>query len=110
MPRIFSFEFDQIKTLLAAVRLLEDKGESEVMLNNIRAQLYGPIAGFEPFMRGRQWLKDEIAFECEDDKPKNNVCGCGQGCKGKMCAPCWRVVYRKLHGKSPDGGVDETVT
>lgn len=110
MPRIFLFEIDQIRHLLEAVRSMDDKKISEALRNSIRAQMFGPITHLEPFMRGREWLKDEIAHECEEDKPRNNTCGCGRGCKGKMCAPCWQVVYRKLHGDFPGKGLNETVT
>jgi hypothetical protein len=99
MPRFFTFELDQIRSLLEAVRLLENKKVSEAMVANLRAQVVGPVAKLEPFMRGRDWLRTEIEFEKRTEEDQyNNKCECGRPCKGKMCAPCWRAAYKILYG------------
>ncbi len=101
---VLSFRLTEVMHLLKGLRMLRDASESDVQktligetICSLMYQAVGKLKNLEPYMRSVQWIRDELIYE-NTPVEKNGTCSCGQPCRTKMCAACWKQIMSELHG------------
>jgi hypothetical protein len=105
MSAFFVFELLHVATILRGLRLLlaaePNNKDIDGTICWLKQQIVGKIKHFEPFMRNRKWIEDEITFEGRQDTDCHYCAEptCNKLCRGTFCSDCWRELLSEIHGE-----------